>query len=158
VNAIEWRRKGVAMMLGIRILTVGAAASLAACSVADPDPSPKGQAGLGAVATGSGGKTGGAGGTSSTSTGTGSGSGGDVSAAAGAGGSTGGDGTGGGNGVPVVEAGPPAECLTPQYTHLSAFGAIFDGWSIGTTSVPFLATGIDGGSVVVLDPADGSPA
>lgn len=76
----------------------------------------------------------------------------------GAGGKGGGSGAGGGG----VDAG--STCPTAPYSHVSSFGAIFDGWGVAINSTPTLVpmpgVGVDGGfsgTVVELDPADGSP-
>jgi hypothetical protein len=141
------------MILGARIVTMGAIASLSGCSVADTSPAIGGRDSSSKVTTGSGGAGAGAGGTSNVTGGAGDFTG----LAAGGAGSTGGDGTAG-SGAQVIDAEAPPVCNVPQYTHVSTFGAIFDGWSVGTNSAPSLIAGIDGGSVVALDPTDGSPA
>jgi hypothetical protein len=57
-----------------------------------------------------------------------------------------------------------AVCLTPVYTHVSAFGSIFDGWGVAMnnpspnlTPVPAMADAGASGTKVELDPLDGSP-
>jgi hypothetical protein len=66
----------------------------------------------------------------------------------------------------AVDAQPDGDgavaCTTAQYTHVSTFGAIFDGWTVAanssTTLVP--GTSLDGamtGTLLELDPTVGSP-
>jgi hypothetical protein len=80
-----------------------------------------------------------------------------AASATGGGGSTG-DGGSGGGGAPSLAPDPSPVCLLPQYTHVSAFGSIFDGWWVGTNSAFALTTDVEGGTMVVLDPSEGSPA
>jgi hypothetical protein len=138
------------------MLTLGALASLSGCSVADPSPVTARDGSTNATSA-----SGGAGtvvnDTNASTTSGGSGVGGNLAAAAGGASSAGGADTGGG-GAPSVEPEPPPVCLLPQYTHVSAFGSIFDGWWVGTNSAFSLTADADGGTMVVLDPTDGSPA
>jgi hypothetical protein len=62
-------------------------------------------------------------------------------------------------------AGGSMACLAPQYTHVSPFGAILDGWVVATNSTPPTLAPIPGpdgspgtGTQVDIDKTDGMPA